>query len=249
MHSSYEYSYTQNIVNYIKSHYHEAIVALYCTDKISLYYKQFGKNNVDRLLSEVDYSFTYNKEDSFLYNMELMPPTFPYFNGFGFIENKSNMITSDLFFVGKSKGRHELLHRIYKKATELGYRCDFTILGVPEHDRLNGSSINYTNTLNYDEVIKRVKSTKCIVNLVQDGGAGLALRDYEAIYFDKYLLTNNEYVFETELFCEKNANQIIKLNYENIGDTLKRIDLPYTSIKGIESIYSWRTFLINLDTR
>ncbi len=240
LHGSYEYSYTKRITEYIRKKYLSSKIVLYCTDKIELYYEQFGKKKVDKLLKSVDFAMTYNKHDAKKYNMILSPPTFPCFDCFSIKNDPS--LQSDFLFVGNDKNRHDLLHKIYFLATKQGYKCDFNILNVPEEKRIKNCDINYVKNLSYEEVLTKVFNTKCIINIVQRDGAGLALRDYEAIYYQKYLITDNEYIFESPIY---NDNQIIRININNINETIHSIEKPFIPISFPN--YTWKNCLIQID--
>ena len=101
-------------------------------------------------------------------------------------------VSSDAFFVGVSKGnRHELLKELYKVIRLNGGKPVFYVNGFNnKKDRQKG--INYNRWLNYNDVLKHVVSTNCVIEIMGPGQSGLTLRSMEAIVFNKKLLSNNE---------------------------------------------------------
>lgn len=216
--------YVNGLVSYIKKHYKQSIVVLQCTDKVEWYKKRFGIKKFEQTAKQVDLVVTYNQVDAEKYGYELFPPIIPDYSKY---QNKSNASFSDILYVGRSKGRTDLIHLIYERATERGLICDFTIIGVPKEDRLSNTNINYDRFLDYRDVIDKINQTKCILNIPQEGAAGLSLRDFEAIGNHKYILTNNLDIINSPLISR---NQILLFDDNAVADYSKiRVPLLYNS--------------------
>lgn len=98
---------------------------------------------------------------------------------------------SDLFFIGQNKGRLDAIHQVFNWARSCGLTTDFHVVGVPEEEQLHMPGIEYNRKLPYSEVLSRMGSARCIVDLVPQGRPYLTLRGYESVVFGKKLLTNN----------------------------------------------------------
>lgn len=210
LHGSSHLVYVKNVIPLIRKMYPSAKVIFHCTDTIKFYVSAFGKKRVSNMIKSVDHIITYNKEDSRKYGFEIIPPVVPNYSNF---QNRAPFQESDLLFIGRSKGREQLLHSIYKSAQSYGLKCDFTILGVPFDKRLSNSDINYERYIPYRDVIDKINATKCILNIPQDGFSGTSLRDYEAFGNNKYLLTNNR-----SILLEECANRESIILFDELDD-------------------------------
>lgn len=99
---------------------------------------------------------------------------------------------SDVFFVAQAKGRLPQILSVYEHLQiERGVKCDFTVIGVPEDQRRYSGAINYDRSLSYDEVLQRVRNTKCVLEILPYGKSYSSLRVCEALWYHKKLLTTN----------------------------------------------------------
>lgn len=223
-------SYVPGLVQSIRRKYSGAKVVLHCTDKVSFYENKMGKGCFWSLAEACDLVATYNEEDAEQYGFHIIPMVITRYA----VEPNENC-KSDILFVGQERGRLDLLHSIYRKATAVGLVCDFTIIGVDSKKRLVDTSINYDRRISYGEVLEKIASTKCILNIPQNGVKGLSLRDYEAVANKKYLLTNNELAFTSKLFRD---GQVIRVDKEgNANYTI--ITKDYRGEEPDLSDYSW----------
>lgn len=219
LYGSHPTVYVHGLIPYIKKHYKNSAVVLQCTDKVEWYKKRFGVKEFDQTAEQADLVVTYNPVDAEKYGYELFPPIIPDYSGY---PNGSNAPVSDILYVGRSKGRVDLLHSIYEKVTKAGLICDFTIIGVSKEERLTNTNINYDRFIDYRDVIDKINQTKCILNIPQEGAAGLSLRDYEAIGNHKYILTNNTEIESSPLLSR---NQLILIDDNTVAD-YSRIRTP-----------------------
>lgn len=223
-------SYVPGLVQSIRKNYSQAKIVLHCTDKVSFYEGKFGKDSFWKLARSCDMVASYNETDAEQYGFYVMPTVISRYD----VEPNESQ-KSDILFVGQERGRLDILHSIYQKATAQGLVCDFTVIGVDNEKRLPQTNINYDTRISYSEVLEKIVSTKCILNIPQQGVKGLSLRDCEAIANGKYLLTNNESVFDNHLFGE---GQVISVDMNGNAD-YARIAQEYNGEKPDLSGYSW----------
>ena len=223
---------------YIKKRFPQSRIVLDFSDKYEYFartYKTFP--SPEELLRLFDLVMTYNVHDVKKYGFTLKCPCFPKFKEYS---DNFDIPESDLFFVGQNKGRLPLLIDLFEKCQNKGLRCDFHIVGVEESQMQYPKMIEYNRHMTYEEVICRVKHTKCVINLVQENGEGVTMRDYEALKYNKYLLTNNYSLKETGLYTDQ---QIIWI--DNFDDRIECIntELPfmidYASVYGENRLMEW----------
>lgn len=101
------------------------------------------------------------------------------------------IIENDVFYVGVSKGRAEMLGEVYKRIVSGGANAQFYISGVKSNDnKVNG--IHYNQWLSYAQILDFIRKTNCIVEIMDGEQEGVTLRTMEAICYNKKLLTNNQ---------------------------------------------------------
>ena len=117
-----------------------------------------------------------------------------------------------LFFVGNSKGRLDVLLKINSLINE----TLFYISSVSKKEIVPQKGIIYNRYIEYNEVLAFVLNSNCILEIVQEGQHGLTFRDYEAICYNRKLLTNNSAIFSLK---EYNPNYISYFTDINDIDT------------------------------
>jgi len=105
--------------------------------------------------------------------------------------NDENIPQSDVYFVGSAKDRLELIFDVFHQLKQEGITCDFYLSGVPSSKKIKDAGIHYIHKMSYIENLKHVVRTKCILEIVQGNAKSSTLRTWEAIMYDKKLLTNN----------------------------------------------------------
>lgn len=115
---------------------------------------------------------------------------------------------SDIFFVGSSKGRIDLLHKIFISAKKQNVKCNFYIVGVENCNVLFPDEIHYNKYLSYEEVVSRIKGTKCVLEVIQQDATGCTLRTLESIVYNKQLITNSEEIYDFEMFDSRYMHHI-----------------------------------------
>lgn len=141
---------------------------------------------------------------------------------------KKNRPKSDLYFIGRDKGRKKLIEDIFDILTSHGCNCDFTINGVTKDNLLFG--IESSRGITYRQVVNEIQSTNCILEVIQQGQTGVTLRYYEAVCYNKKLLTNNPDI----------------VNYPHYDERFMRVyqkpsDIDVTWVKKIDSVdYGYR---------
>ena len=110
---------------------------------------------------------------------------------------------SGMFFIGVDRGRSETLIKIAQHAAQNGITCDFQIFHPECSEALPEGVSALTNAIPYEEVLQYVGKTDCIVEVVEGGQNGPSLRYYEAVVYNKKLLTNNPHVLNAEFYDPK----------------------------------------------
>lgn len=105
--------------------------------------------------------------------------------------------SSDLYFVGRNKaGRNQDVLKLYEAFLDAGIKMNFNLVDSKKNIRKSEYAKSpgihlFTENLPYEKVISDVLSTNCILEVVAPGQKVQTARYYEAICYNKKLLTNN----------------------------------------------------------
>lgn len=141
--------------------------------------------------------------------------------------SENDIVKSDVFFVGANKGRLPVLHKIYKRLSDSGLLCDFTITEVDDDDDRIFPGIHYNVSMPYREVQRRVCGCDTILEVVQSNQVGLTLRTQEALSYGKKLLTNNNFLLKKPYYTPDNIQIFSDPEQINLQWLLKRRSANY----------------------
>lgn len=139
---------------------------------------------------DFDYIFSFDENDSKKYGFiyELVP------------YSKREMISKsiyDLYFVGSNSGRLPLICDIeaYSKNEDRNITLLFQVSGTDKKSQVLSKNIEYLDkNIEYSKVLQYVMGSNCILEIIKYGQSGATLRYYEAVCYNKKLLTNNKNV-------------------------------------------------------
>ena len=117
-------------------------------------------------------------------------------------------IIRDLYFCGASKDRCTTLIQIAEKAKEYGVLCSMDIVGGANIDNnlTNSIGVHFLEqgqNLDYLTVLKNELQAKCILEVCQKGQAALTLRPYEAVAYNRKLLSNNRTILDYKYYDKR----------------------------------------------
>ncbi len=119
----------------------------------------------------------------------------------------------DLYMAGSDKGRLTEILEIYKQAKNHGVTEKFRIYKAKRKDQKYKNEITYNKYISYKTLVEETVKSNCILEMLVENQTGATLRYYEAVCYNKKLLTNNKYVVDFPFY---NPNYIHV--YDNIDD-------------------------------
>lgn len=146
-----------------------------------------------------------------------------YSRHYNFSDVKS--IEYDAVYIGSDKGRYRMLTELKGKCHNTRFYVD--MLNISEKQKRD-SGFQSNKSVLYTDSLKIVQKSNCIIDLVLDPEqSGLSLRAYEAIAFNKKLITNNKSILEFPYYNPK-----YMLYFKNIKDIdenfiKSKIDIDY----------------------
>lgn len=171
-------------IDYLKKTYPGCKCVAFWQDLVS----QVNVPNFDSLFKDkLDLTLSFDQADCGKYGMTYYPLVYSYHN----VPHSEKLPESDVYFVGKAKDRLCVILDAYKRFVDAGLKCDFHITGVKPEERKYSDDIDYCDGLSYLDNLRHIQACKCMLEVMQGGGAGYTLRYAEAIMYDKKIITNN----------------------------------------------------------
>lgn len=184
--------YNTRYIEYLKGKYPDSKIVLYMQDIISSlphYHIKDYKKRFDLVLS-------YDKGDCKKYSLNYFPTSYSYYD----ISNLDKKEPIDVYFCGAGKTRYKAIFEVYKRCVSENLQCKFFITDVPKSERIHGEGLIYDYPISYVENLSYVAASKCILEIMQDKADGYSLRLWEAMMYNKHLLTNNQSLLKSEYY-------------------------------------------------
>jgi hypothetical protein len=114
----------------------------------------------------------------------------------------------DLVFIGRDKGRRDLIHHAADLARSVGGRAHINIVAPDEP------------YVPYRQVLATAGRSRAVLDIVQEGQQGLTLRAMEALFLGVRLITNNDAVLNAEHYPSENVWLLGRDNSAGFSDWL-----------------------------
>lgn len=101
--------------------------------------------------------------------------------------------TSDVYYVGFDKGdRARTVEEVYYYLSH-NCNCKFDVVTKDQEKLTNAGELKYqVSKIPYREVVARTKAANCVLEILQNNQLTQSLRWFEAVAYNKKLLTNNK---------------------------------------------------------
>ena len=149
---------------------------------------KFNKQYFDS--PDIDYIFSYDYGDSiskgFLF-CDMLYSKLPIISTYS---------GSDIYYIGGNNGRLKMIHDVFEEIKKHGLTGNLRVTNVSNIDMLYPNEIKYNQFINYGRALEEMSSCNCILELLRDPQKQVCatLRYYEAVCYNKKLLTNNKNV-------------------------------------------------------
>lgn len=154
----------------------------------------------DRILNKYmdlcDQVYTFDSHDAKKYHFYYHP------YNYSAVADQSESYEQDVFFVGNAKNRLDEIEMIQKILSNNKLSTKFYVNSVSRKDQHN-LDIIYNQWLSYSDVINNILKSKCILEIVDKGQKGYTIRTFEAICYNKHLITNNTNIRKEKFYDEK----------------------------------------------
>ena len=139
----------------------------------------------------LDYVFTFDYADAKKYGYIECAYLYSKFN-----INISKYSLNDIYYIGFDKGRFNVIQKIVDLSKNENIKSLVRVMGVSKkvYKENNSHNIICNQMITYIESLKEMLECNCILELLSTGQSGATLRYYEAVCYNKKLLTNNKNV-------------------------------------------------------
>ena len=210
MAESFRLSYSKSFLRNIRKHLPQVKLCFVFSNPVG----DYNLEKVKAMKESYDIIITFAKNDAekngIIY-CDVLPFKLPD------VDNEVDL-ESDIFYIGKEKGRLNQLLSVYEKAASLGLKCNFYITEVPEEKQKYADDIVYNHPIDYNEVLYHVQRSRCVLELLQDGCNYISIKTVEALHYHKKLLTNNASIINSNIYNKQ---------YVRVINSVDDIDRPF----------------------
>ena len=144
---------------------------------------------------------------------------FHYMNSmYSALVKKNPTVKYDACFIGSDKGRFTIVENIYKKMAEKNGTFFCSVYQTDERYKQKYKNMRINESIDYKDVAAIVQESNCIIDIVIGKQTGLSLRAYEALAYNKKLLTNNKSILSFPQYDER---------YMRYFETIEDIDWQF----------------------
>lgn len=192
-------------------------------------------------IPKFDRFFVFDVED--LSGNSTLPITNFYFNHFR-IEDKS-ITKNHAFFIGSYfEPRNQILKDISQRLLDMGIQTDISIFSEHEHEIEKIQNLGFCHldtTISYEDNLRRTISSEILIDVHINEHKGLSFRIFEALGYDKKIITTNSIV---KLYDFYDENNIFVWEDDNMGNLECFLSTPYNNIaKEIKEKYAFENWI------
>lgn len=195
-------------IKFLKNKYPEAKFVCFFMDLI----ERHEDVDINHIKGVFDLVLTYDYYEAQKYNIEHHHTVYSYYP----LQETDNVKPSDVYFLGNAKNRLRHILNVYEKLRIENINCEFYITQVSEKDQIYPNEIHYIPNMTYLENLKHVNATNCLLEVMQANAIGYTFRIWEAIAYNKKILTNNSEIKKAPFY---NKDYISLFNHSSEIDT------------------------------
>lgn len=168
--------------------------------------------------------FSFDPEDVKAYNLKPLT-NYIYFDKKTI--SKKEDIKYDCFTICYLDERLETLNRIAETFSRKNLISHFVVVGKSKPETIHKNIIFSEGRFNQEQVHHKIIESKAILDLLRDDQKGLSFRIFEAMGFQKKIITSNKYVKEFDFY---NPDNILIIDPQNPEIPENFFKTPYVSI-------------------
>lgn len=182
--------YYPEFIQYLKKRYKTSKFVFYFSDTVESKLKVIPSLDITYLKENFDLVLSYNPQDVEKYNLKY---TSIYYSKISqsWHESLPQYDHVDVLFIGAARNRLTEIKSAYRRLTNAGLKCFFYVVSNSTRNESSEEGIFYSKSaMQFKEYLGRTMSAKCILEMLDTNTAGSTLRFWEAVMYDKKLITN-----------------------------------------------------------
>ena len=211
--------YDRSFIEWLDKNYPMCKRVIYFDDTINCYEKAIKKMDHKRFNEEFDLILCYNKGDADRHG-------FTKCNAYFSKDNTlicDNDHKSDLVFIGQPKDRQKTIEEIYKTVSGK-CSCNFVIV----NGKGDVEGITYMKKgFSYHDYLTEEVNSNCLLEVIKGDTDSETLRCWEAVYYNKKLLTNWKGIFDFKYYNPKYMKYFEKPSDIDADFILKKEKVDY----------------------
>ncbi|MCB6963019.1 hypothetical protein L0N18_04790 [Phocaeicola dorei] len=184
--------------NFLRYRHKRYKSVVFFTDLIKTRKDFYGKRSLDfpRYKSNFDLLLSFDPGESEKYGIVHHPLVNSKYEG-----EVKELPMSDVYFLGQPKNRLFQIIETFEILRDSGLKLDFHLVNVRSEQQVYKDEIHYhEDFMTYNENLQHTLHSRCLLEVMQQGGLGYTQRVMEAICEGKKLLTNNATIKEAPFY-------------------------------------------------
>lgn len=188
--------FSKDLMRYLNKHYPRANKNLVFRDTIEAYSKNYKDLISDIYNSQINNVFCFSKKDALKYNFNYYP---------AYISKVEESLLlkyehKDAVFLGHAKDRIDMIVDVNRRLNHLGISNRFIVTNAPNKTYAHQTFKYSKKYLSYLEYISIQNSASCIVEILKKNTDGNTYRCWEAVLYNKKLITNWSGILDFEFY-------------------------------------------------
>lgn len=211
-HSSWYYP---NFFKYLKKKHKNAKIILFFSDTIKSKQKVIHNLNIDEAKKVTDIIYSYNPKDVRDYNLKYLPICYSKNTN---IKIDYTDTEYDIVFIGAARNRMTQIENMYYLLKKKHLKVFFYIVDPKGAESSLEDFIVSNKILSMKEYLTYTLKSKCILELVDPDTEGSTLRFWDAVMYNRYLITNNKDIRNSPFYKTGNIflyNTINDIDFTN----------------------------------
>ncbi len=205
--------YYPEYIKYLKRKYKSSKFVFYFSDTVDSKLKMIPSLDMKYLRENFDLVLSYNQQDVEKYDLKY---TSIYYSKIpqSWVNSLPKFETVDVLFIGAARNRLDEIKQVYEKLTKAGLKSYFYVVEKDKNKYdTNIDGIHFSPTaMPFKEYLARTMSTKSILEILDTNTSGSTLRFWEAIMYNKKLITNYPYVKENNFYSSNYIHYFREVN-------------------------------------
>lgn len=188
--------YYPSFYKYLRKRHPAAKIVLYFGDTIISKRRNIRNLNIEKAKKNTDIVYSYNPGDVRKYGLNYLPMCYsrdPHLMTF----KEENW---DVLFIGAARNRFKEIVESYNHCKRNGLKVFYYVVGKNITDLNSPDFIISDHPISMKEYLKYVIKSRCIWEIIDSETEGNTLRLWDAIMYNKYLITNNRYVKQSKFY-------------------------------------------------